>query len=175
MFFLYSLLTAPGVVVHEIGHLFFCLLSGVKIYKIKLFQFNKTVAGFVEHEEPRYFIQAVLISFGPLMVNTLLTLFLFAKLTPNYPAWFTSIWTGHDLSLLWLWLAIAVGLHAIPSTGDAKSLLQTTNGRVLKNPLILIGYPFVLLLYILNLLKRIHFDFVYVAILFWLGRFYLKV
>lgn len=166
MFYLYSLLTAPGVAVHELGHLFFCLLAGVKIYKVKLFQFDKKTAGFVTHEEPRYFFQAILISFGPLLLNTLLTLFLFAKVTPPYAEWHR---------LVYVWLGIAIGLHAIPSTGDAKSLLQTTNGRVLHNPLILIGYPFILLLYILNLLKRIHFDFVYVAILFWLGRFYLKI
>lgn len=164
-YYFYSLLTAPGVMIHEFGHVVFCWLARVKIYKIKLFQFGST-AGYVTHDEPNNFYQAVFISFGPLIVNSLLTMFLFAKVMPPYYNW---------QSLVMLWLGIAIGLHAIPSTGDAKSLLGTANRRVWRNPLILLGYPFVLILYILNLLKRIHFDFVYVGVLFWLGRIYLKV
>lgn len=163
-YYFYSLFTAPGVMVHEFGHLVFCLLAGVKIHKIKLFQFGKT-AGYVVHDEPHNFYQAVLISFGPLIINSLITLFCFSQVKTPFTSW---------QPYFYLWLGFAIGMHAIPSTGDAKSLLQTTNSRVWRNPLILVGYPFVIILYFLNLLKRIHFDFVLVAALFWLGRFYLK-
>jgi len=152
-------------VVHEFGHLIFCWLAGVKVHQIKLFQLGKTTAGFVIHDEPSKFYQAILISFGPLILNSLLALLCFSQFKPPYYQW---------PLFIYLWLGIAVGLHAIPSTGDAKSLLQTTNHRIWRNPLILIGYPFVLFLYFLNLLRRIHFDFVYVAALFWLSNWYLK-
>ena len=164
MYYIYSLLTAPGVMVHELGHLFFCLLAGVKIHKIKLFQFGQT-AGFVVHDEPHKFYQAIAISFGPLIINSLVTLFLFAKLTPPYLDWHKA---------LFLWLGIAIGFHAIPSTGDAQSLFQTSTDRWWTNPLKIIGLPFVAVLYMLNFLKRLHFDFIFVGILFWLGRFFLK-
>lgn len=163
-YYLYDLLTAPGVMIHELGHAIFCLLAGVKIRKIKLFQFGE-VAGYVIHDEPKNVIASVLISFGPLVVNTALTLLCFAQLISPYFTW---------IHLLLLWLGIAIGLHAIPSTGDAKSLLATTNRRFWRNPLVLIAYPFVVVLYILNLLKRIHGDIVYVGVLFWLARFYFK-
>lgn len=163
-YYLYSLATAPGVMVHELGHAVFCVLARVKIYKIKLFQFG-SVAGYVNHDEPTKFYQSVLISFGPLMLNSLLTLICFARLTAPYTTWQT---------IVLAWLGITIGLHAIPSTGDAKTLLTVTNRRVLRNPLILIGYPFVLALYLLNFLRRLHLDVVYVGVLFWLGRFYLK-
>lgn len=163
-YYLYSILTAPGVVVHELSHVFFCVIAKVKIHKIKLFQFGK-VAGFVIHDEPSKMIQAVLVSFGPLLINTFLTLICFAQLKIPYLSWHSAIY---------LWVGIAVGLHAIPSTGDAKSLLQTTNNKFWHNPFVVLAYPFVLVLYILNLLKRIHFDFVFVAALFWLAKYYLK-
>lgn len=160
---LYALLTAPGVMVHELAHAFFCVFVRVKIFKICLFRFGNP-AGYVNHAQPTKFWQSFLISFGPLIVNSLLTVFLFSLIQSPYFAWPVIVYG---------WLAIAVGLHAIPSTGDAKSLFQAANHRLWHNPLVIIAYPFILVLYILNLLKRLHIDIVYVAILFWLGRLYL--
>lgn len=162
MYYFLSLVTAPGVVVHELAHFIFCLLARVKVYKVKLFQFGQ-LAGYVTHDEPQRFTQAVAISFGPLIINSILTLLLFSQLRPPY------VWQ----QLIYLWLGVVIGLHAIPSTGDAKSIFQTANSRVLRNPFILLFYPFILVLYILNLLKRLHIDIVYVGVLFWLARFYL--
>lgn len=164
LYYLYSLATAPGVVVHEFGHLVFCLLAGVKVHRLKLFGFGQT-AGYVIHDEPAKFHQSVAISFGPLLLNSLLTLICFSLVRTPLAALRPA---------LFLWLGAAIGLHAIPSTGDARTLLTITNGRVWKNPFILLGYPFVLFLYLLNWLRRLHLDFIYVGVLFWLGWWYLK-
>ena len=165
MYYFYSLLTAPGVVVHELSHAIFCLLSGIKIHRIKLFQFGEA-AGYVVHDEPQRFHQALLISLGPLLINSLLALILFSLLIPPYERWQIYVYG---------YLGIVIGLHAIPSNGDAKTLFQIANRRVWKNPFVILGYPFVLLIYILNLLKRLHIDLIYVGVLFWLGRIFLKV
>ena len=175
MYYLYSLFTAPGVVLHELGHAVFCVFSGIKIHKIKLFQFGK-VAGFVEHEEPQKFYQAVLVSFGPLIVNSLVTLLAFSQIpiasfiSSRDPI--TNILTAKYVLLSWL--GIVSGLHAIPSMGDARTLLAITNTRLWLNPFKIIGYPLILLLYFLNLLKRWHVHFLYTALLIWLGAIYLK-
>ncbi len=174
MYYLYTLLTAPGVVVHELAHAFFCWLAKVKIHKIKLFQFDKNIAGYVTHDEPSWFYQALLISFGPLLINSLFTLVLFSQVTQPSLAWINGLKTGANLSLVWIWLAIAVGLHSIPSTGDAKSLWLTATERWWHNPLKIIGLPFVLILYVLNWLRRLHIDVIYVIALFWLGNIFLK-
>jgi hypothetical protein len=157
-FYLYALITSPGVMVHELAHAFFCVLSGTKIFKISLFRFNET-AGYVVHAEPRGFFPAFLITFGPLIVNSYLAMYLFTLLD------WASIWW----SLLFLWLAIAIGLHAIPSRGDAKSLFQSANRKIWRNPLVILFYPFVLLIYILNLLKKLYFDIIYVAFLWYVA------
>ena len=54
-------------------------MSGVKIFKIKFFQFSQ-VAGYVEHEVPKNLIPAFLISFGPFFLNTFLALFIFNEI-----------------------------------------------------------------------------------------------
>jgi len=162
MYYILSLITAPGVMVHELSHYLFCLLARVRVYKVKLFQFGQ-LAGYVEHDEPENFNQAFLISFGPLIINTAAAMILFSQLRPPY----------HYLQLLYLWLGIVIGLHAIPSSGDARALFDTANNKIKKNPFVIFGYPFVLILYILNIFKRLHIDIVYVGVLFYLARFYL--
>lgn len=162
--FLFALVTAPGVILHELGHFIFCFLSGVKVFRVKFFSFKKH-AGFVEHAEPKNFIQSLLISFGPLTVNSLVSLILFSQITPPY-------FSG--LRAFEIWLGIASALHAFPSGGDAKTLTVLSTKQLLKNPLAVLGYPFVLIIYVLNFLKRFHLHFIYVAILFWLGSSYLK-
>jgi len=164
MYYLYNLLTAPGVIVHELSHAVFCLFAGVKIYKIKLFGFGQT-AGYVVHEEAKKFYQGFLISVGPLLINSFLALFLFAKFTEPYL-------TG--INAVYLWLGFAIGMHAIPSGEDSKALLRLANYRFKRNPLVIFGYPLILAMYILYLLKRWHIDIVFVGFLFWLGNIYLK-
>ena len=165
--YILMILGAPGVMVHELAHAFFCLFFGVRIYKINLFQF-KQVAGYVTHSEPKSFLGSFFISFGPLLVNSILSIYLFTKILPP----FNVLATSNLYNLLWLYLAIVIGLHAIPSTGDAESLLQNANRNFFKNPLKILLYPLVLVLYILNLLQRIYFNFIFVGFLFYVAKFW---
>lgn len=163
-YYFYNSLTAPGVMMHELAHAFFCLTAGVKVRRIRLFQFGR-VAGYVVHDEPTKFYQGFLVSFGPLIINSIFTLFAASQWQDpgkNWQPW------------VWAWVGVAAGLHSIPSTEDAHSLLSLANVRIRKNPLVILGYPFILFLYILNLLKRLHIDWVYTIVLFWLGAMYLK-
>jgi len=166
MFYRYilPLFLAPGVVVHELSHALFCVFSGVRVREMKLFGFGRT-AGYVVHDEPEKFYQSFLVSIGPLLVNSLLALFAFAQIAAGRPLW---------LQILCVWLGLAFSLHAIPSDGDAGALLKTANRRVRKNPLIILGYPFVGLLYLLAFLKNTRLNFLYAIFLFWLGNIYLK-
>lgn len=160
-YYFYAILTAPGVVVHELAHALFCFLSGVKIHKINLFRFQK-VAGYVVHDEPHGFFSSWLISFGPLIVNSYLAMFFFAQLQSPYSFW----------DLLFLYLGVVVALQAIPSTGDAESLLLMANRNFWRKPLVILLYPLVLVLYLLNLLKRFYFDWAYVIFLLYIGHTY---
>jgi len=163
-YYLYDLFTAPGVMMHELTHAFFCVSSGVKVHKIKLFQFGRT-AGYVDHDEPTKFYQGFLISVGPLIINSLFALFAFAQFQYSLSDWHPWVW---------LYFGLVVGLHAIPSSGDARALLNLANHRIFKNPLVIVGYPFILIMYIFYFMKRLHIDWMYVFVLFWLGNIFLK-
>lgn len=156
-------LKSPGIIVHELAHAFFCVLFGVKIHRINLLRYDE-VAGFVIHDEPRRFLPSFFISFGPLIINSALALWLFTKVS--------LIWDFQII--LCFWLGCALALQAIPSNGDAKSLFNNANHNFWHNPLVIIFYPLVLILYVLNFLKYIFIDTIYVAALFYIAQVYLK-
>jgi hypothetical protein len=156
----------PGIVIHEFSHQLFCSLSGVRVFKVKYFQL-KNPAGYVEHAQPKNFIQAFFISVGPFIFGTILSFICF---------WFT-IYTILNQSLLHttyylllafpFWFGLAIAIHCFPSGGDARVLLLETNRHVLHrfNPFALILYPFVLIIKIANYLKKFYFDWIYAIII----------
>ena len=72
--FIISILTFPGIIIHELGHYIFCRLRKVPVYEVKFFQIHLNTAGYVIHKEPDDFTSVLLISIGPLLVNTILCL-----------------------------------------------------------------------------------------------------
>jgi hypothetical protein len=162
---LISLLTFPGVIVHEWAHKKFCEWFGVKVLEVKYYKFNNILsfeskpAGYVIHEEPTNFKQTFWISVGPLVLNSLICLAIgfFAPLSE----------TGGWPHFFMIWLAISIGAHAFPSDHDAKAVLQRSRHHI-KNEgsaLHYLSYPFFILIWLANKLSFIWFDFFYAIIL----------
>jgi len=152
-----SVLTFPGVIIHELGHKIFCNLLGVRVYKVCYFRFGQP-AGYVIHEFPHWFSQSFFISVGPLITGTIIAGLSF-QLSKN----FLPTTYGHWLLI---WFGLAVAMDSFPSCGDAKTLWQATNKNVTKNLLALIGYPVILLLWLINNLSIIWLDLIYALVLF---------
>ena len=123
--FLISLITFPGVIVHELGHLIFCKLMKVPIYDVKYFQMQNP-CGYVAHEPTDSPWKTFIISIGPFIVNTIIGIIIMFPISlelfvfKNYynPIYFILGWIG-----------ISILMHAFPSSGDAKVLYA----NVIKN------------------------------------------
>jgi hypothetical protein len=158
----YILFSAPGIIIHEFSHQLFCSLSGVKVFKVKYFQL-KNPAGYVEHAQPRNFIQAFFISVGPFIFGTVLS-FLFFWFVVHSCQWFNPASDGNALiNLVALWFGTSIAINCFPSSGDARVLLLEANRHVLHhfNPFAIILYPFVFIIKIANYLKKFYFDYLY--------------
>jgi len=110
-------------------------------------------AGYVLHESPHTFGQALAVTMAPLVVNTLAEI---AALFPlafipstSFPAYFFG------------WLAISFGMHAIPSRGDAKALWSYSKNRWRYEKKALLGFPIAAIVYGLSLAKVIWMDLIY--------------
>ncbi len=160
---LISLLTFPGVIVHEWAHKKFCEWFGVKVYEVAYFRFWQKTAGYVTHEAPSTFKKTFWISVGPLVVNSLGCVILSAIASQTLPQSF--------LNYLLLWLALSIGAHSFPSDHDAKNILETSK-HYLKNEgstLHYLSYPFFILIWIANKLSFFWFDFIYAFLLLQIG------
>lgn len=136
---LISIVTFPGVIVHELSHQIFCYLRRVPVYEVKYFQV-KNPCGFVAHEPSDDPLTTFIISIGPFIINTLLgACILFpASIEMSEFGIFDWIWRSDvDLTavvrfipmLIAYWLGISILMHAFPSTGDAGVLVS----NILKN------------------------------------------
>lgn len=108
-------ITFPGVIGHELGHLFFCKICRVKVKRYRLLQ-PFDVLGYVQHEKPRFLFQQFLITSGPFIFNTILALYFFYELTSFQPPYTWVI----------LWLGFSLAYNSFPSRQDAKILYEDT-------------------------------------------------
>ncbi len=169
--FFFSLLTAPGVVVHEFAHKKACDLMGVPVVDVSYFRLG-TPAGYVQHAEPDRYWQSFVISVAPFLLNTVIAFCLFVGFaafvlssgSPDLGIGLSLALTATEtlaVALLFGWLGFSVGVQAFPSTGDAKTLWNRSRSEWRHSPVVLLGVPFVIVIYLANLLSWFFLDVLY--------------
>ena len=120
-----SVLTFPGVVVHELAHQLFCRYLKIPVYQVCYFRVGNP-AGYVIHAQTSRWVHQVLIGSGPFFLNSLLGgLFAF----PSALRGFEFNGAGSVIDAILIWLGVSIAMHAIPSTGDAKSMWLAVSGQ----------------------------------------------
>ena len=152
-----SVLTFPGIIVHEFAHMLFCRLRKVAVLDACYFRIGNP-AGYVVHENTGNFTTTFLISMGPFLVNTLLCLLI---CLPAYmPIKFFDL--EHPFSYFLIWLGVSIGMHAIPSNQDAENVYEQAREKVKEwNVLALLSFPVVGLIYLFNILRVFWADLIY--------------
>lgn len=138
-----TLLTFPGVIVHEAAHQLFCRFFRVAVLDVCYFRYGNP-AGYVLHEPSALPYQQIWIGVGPFLVNSVVGAIIAA------PAAIPVIQfdAGDPLDYVLLWLGVSIAMHAFPSIGDASSIWQTLKTRKTSLLTKLIAAPVVLLIYV---------------------------
>jgi len=166
---LISLLTFPGVIAHEFGHKLFCKQFQVPVFKVCYFRFGNP-AGYVIHGEPGSFAQSFFIVVGPFIVNNILAIAAFVVASPQI--------TSYGITqVIFGWLGCSFAMNSFPSKGDAKNLWAMTKQYAFRNFFsVVIGLPFVIIIYVANLLSLIWFDLIWAVLLYaFVDYFLLKI
>ncbi|PCJ22003.1 MAG: hypothetical protein COA96_14985 [SAR86 cluster bacterium] len=153
-----SILTFPGVIIHEWAHKKFCDWFDVPVHEIKYFSFGSP-AGYVIHETTDDYNATFWISVGPFIINT------FVALLFGLIAGF--LYDNPYILYFFGWLSISVGMHSFPSTHDVKNILEASKNRIKTegNPLHYLSYPLVLIVQIANLLKFFWIDLAWAVLI----------
>ena len=115
-----SLLTFPGVVLHEYAHAWACRRLGIRVLKVCYLRLGNPL-GYVLHEQPEYAVQHIMVAVAPFFVSTAtaLAVSLLASVFAMSPA----DAEFKDLAVLVAaWLSFSMALHAFPSSGDGDAL-----------------------------------------------------
>jgi hypothetical protein len=144
-------------VIHELAHQLFCRLFRIPVYRVCYFRVGNP-AGYVIHGQTENWLHNVLIGTGPFFLNSILgaVLSLPSALRVFEFSGAASVFDG-----VLIWLGVSIAMHAIPSTGDAKSMWQAVSGN--KAPVLakLIVAPVVGLIFVLAIGSVIWFDLLY--------------
>ncbi len=101
-----------GITIHELAHIFACLILGVKIKNIQIFSFNE---GYVVHNESRSY-KNIIISIFPFFFNLLI-------------AYLGILLLKQEISLLYqiiiIWISISAIFFSIPSKQDASNIFAS--------------------------------------------------
>jgi Putative zincin peptidase len=158
---LITLLTFPGVIVHESAHMLFCRLRGVAVFDVCFFRLGNP-CGYVSHERVKDFTSQFLVSVGPFIVNSLLCI-LFC-LPASAPV--RLFGQTDPVSYFFIWLGVSIGMHAFPSTGDAQNLWREAKQASRQgNVLAMLSFPLVVVIYAANLGRFFWLDYLYGAAL----------
>ncbi|MCX6344951.1 MAG: metalloprotease family protein [Armatimonadetes bacterium] len=161
-----SLITFPGIVLHEMSHRWFCWLFHVPVEKVCYFRFGSP-AGYVVYETPQNTYHHIWICAGPFVTNTIIGVAVaFYGSIHLLPLWHAA-WFDYVL----IWLGVSIAMHSFPSTGDARSLWRGLWGK--KAPFFarLIGTPIVGIIYLGALGSFFWLDLVYgAAVAVWAPR-----
>ncbi|MDM8000139.1 MAG: DUF3267 domain-containing protein [Dehalococcoidia bacterium] len=154
---LITVLTLPGVVVHELAHVLFCLLTATRVTRVRLFRFGNP-AGYVIHDRPSSAWKTILIGIGPFFVNTGLGFVIALSalvLRGNGRMESTALFA------VLIWLGVSIAMHSFPSKGDAKGIWGTVFDR--SHPLLarIAAVPIVGLIYLGALGSVVWLDLVY--------------
>ena len=153
--------TFPGVILHEWAHKFFCYRAGVPVYEVKYFSLGNP-AGYVRHGKITRYRDVLLISVAPLIINSMFALAMFVLPAFNF---------NGTVNLVFMWLGISFAMHAFPSDEDARHMWSASKGKWRLNPLALLGFPLVIIIFIANLLLVLWFDLIYAVILWGVTRY----
>src|SRR5437763_1406984 len=154
---LIAILTFPGVIVHEAGHLFFCRHFRLAVFDVCFFRVGNP-AGYVIHEKTDNFTALFFVSMGPFFANTLLCLvFCSAAFLPVWELQVTDL-----LAYFFYWLGLSIGMHAFPSSADLNNLWRVAPMHAKRgNLLAMLSLPLIGLLHVLNLLRFVWADLGY--------------
>lgn len=162
---LISIITFPGVIIHEIAHRFFCDLAGVRVFNVCYFRIGNP-AGYVIHEPTDRLGASFLITVGPLVLNTVL-----CSLLTFSPVIALSLkpQSVHPVFYLLAWVGISIGMHAFPSNQDARNFMQVIESTGRRGPLYFISQIFRGLIFVANILRMVWFDLIYALAIAWMG------
>lgn len=165
---LISILTFPGIIIHEFAHEKMCRWRGVPVLEVCYFRLGNP-AGYVKHREPKSFGDTFAVSGAPFLINSFLAFAIFSIVASMNVSLGGTYLTLGGIDFFFIWLAASIGMHSLPSSGDAKNIWVRAKQEWRDSPAALAGFPIASVIYIGDKLRFLWFDAIYALMLWYLA------
>ncbi|AIQ58359.1 DUF3267 domain-containing protein [Paenibacillus borealis] len=154
--FILSIVTFPGVIVHEFAHQLFCRLFRTSVLDVCYFRVGNP-SGYVVHEQPGSQSHQIWIGLGPFFINTVIGALI------ALPSAIPVIQFGNAtlIDYILIWLGVSIAMHSFPSTGDAKNIWSSIKDKETSWLMKIIVSPIVGLIYLCSIGSVVWLDFIY--------------
>ncbi len=105
----------PGVVLHELAHYLACVITGVRVFKVKFFSMKGPA--YVVHARPNLW-QGIIISTAPFFLGSFVGFWLLQSANSMFGS-------QNLLVVFFYWLAISILYFSFPSRADAKNAFNS--------------------------------------------------
>lgn len=125
---LITLLTLPGLIIHEIAHRFICDILDIPVYKVQYYEISpKKLSGCVVHAPPPDCFHQFLICLAPFFINSLFCMVFTFPFIISYTFFSVSLIEGgvEYFAIIMAWIGITASLHAFPSDQDIEVLRKS--------------------------------------------------
>jgi hypothetical protein len=154
--FIISIITFPGVIVHEFAHQLFCRLFRTSVLDVCYFRVGNP-SGYVVHEQPSKGSHQIWIGLGPFFINTIIGALI--ALPSAIPV--IQFHNATFIDYILIWLGVSITMHSFPSTGDAKNIWSSVKERETSWPVRILVSPIVGLIYVCSIGSVVWLDFIY--------------
>lgn len=151
-------MTFPGLVVDTFVLKTFCKMFEIEIISVNYFDILGKNDG-VEYNVPQNYAKIIGLTVIPFLSMTAIAMLIYTLAF--------QIGRGNILILIITWIGLSVATHSFPSTKMGGILWKSSVNEIKKRNLFaIIGFPIVILIYIIKILHIFWFDIIYAIILF---------
>ncbi len=158
------------MIIHEYAHERMCNRRDVRVFEVCYFRIGNP-AGYVKHERTNNFADTFAISGAPFLINTFLAIMLFiplallAVVATEVQAINENNLVLNLIALFIAWIGFSTGMHAIPSSTDAKNIWHHSKREWRRSLFATLGMPVAALIYVGDKLRFFWFDAIYTILL----------
>jgi len=134
---LFRLVTAPGVIIHEIAHHLICVIYGIEVIETSYLQLTGRL-GYVKHRVPKSYYINALIALAPLTVNASIATAAIYLSIVHVSGESTLI---QAVGIAGIWVGWTTYIHMLPSTTDIGNLWTETTRHAYRYPFAVVVAP----------------------------------
>lgn len=121
----FSIITFPGIIIHELAYQFFCWVMRVPVVKVKYFQIENPCGYVISDKINSPMAKLVILAGSSICTNILGTALVFQSILSFGAFGFSNDIAQNLLTIFSIWLGVSIMVHSIPNKHEVANVSQS--------------------------------------------------